>query len=199
MAPLIALLMASDGASDGSAQDIPAPLVNATPAAKLWADAADREKKTRARNLLGSGSRMVEHLLPDGRRAVTMTFIVSSEYGGSLPVWIINGGSPKEIMAMMANLSRHLGIELLEESVTVSQLQRSDTSKPPSMRTTAVPDEDPSHSAFWSPTLCVCTFKGGGHRTFSKFGHETPLSSLKAPLLPPAGADGWQGCTRRAS
>jgi hypothetical protein len=57
---------------------------------------------------------MVEHLLPDGRRAVTMTFIVSSEYGGSLPVWIINGGSPKEIMAMMANLSRHLGIELLE-------------------------------------------------------------------------------------
>jgi len=114
MAPLIALLMVSDGASDGSAQDIPAPLVNATPAAKLWADAADREKKTRARNLLGSGSRMVEHLLPDGRRAVTMTFIVSSEYGGSLPVWIINGGSPKEIMAMMANLSRHLGIELLE-------------------------------------------------------------------------------------
>jgi hypothetical protein len=96
-----------------TSQALPPQLIEATPAAKLWLEIADAEKRTLARNLVGGGSRLVESWLPDGRRAVQITQIVASEFGGGLPVWLVNNETPKAVHDMMLKLQRHLGAEFV--------------------------------------------------------------------------------------
>jgi len=91
-----------------ASQGLPTEMQIATPAAQMWLAAADGEKRTRARNLVGGGSRMVEYKLANGERAVDVLMIASTEIGGGLPVWLVNSETPKALLTMITNLKNHL-------------------------------------------------------------------------------------------
>jgi len=89
-------------------QGLPLSMLDASPAARRWLAAADAEKRTRAHNLRGAGSRMVERRLASGEVAVDVVMIATNEIGGGLPVFLVNSETPKALHAMICNLKRHL-------------------------------------------------------------------------------------------